>query len=802
MIALIIIGTILFIILVNTVRNTSIRPDFTLTGHSKSRIPEAPRMRPAHRPYKKAMTKARRDQRQCTSFYIDGKGRQIPLRGLRLWWVELKMAFRQLAFSSFWLKHKALHTAMPLTPKGVEWEAAQAIDVSTAPAASYDGQMVRDTTSARLYRSNGTSFLPVSNSQTSTFVVAATDSINKSNADYVCDGVNDDVQIQTAIEAADAAGGGTVQLLEGNFAIGMTIESADLSNVILKGCGPNTILKMKNQITSNVTQTELIAQPVIHVADGSLFRIGQFVALRDADHEFGVSSIIINIVGNTITLDRNLQWQLTLASNPKCMDSGPVIGIHGVPLTAASAITISDMTIDSNKAGFATWTAYPCAYSIGIGTYPAMNRMEIKNCYIINCYNPGVAFTTASRFNVHDNLIEHCGVEAAEPAIYCEGSCGQMMVVNNDILTCGGGFAGGDLVRGIISGNNIYCDIGATAPSNGVSVTDTAQNVVIFGNVIRGCLKGIFVSGAVKDIAVIGNTINGTYSRGIEVSTGALKVLVQGNTITEARIGGMWIVAATQISIIGNIIRDCNTVDTAGVNGDAVQLGYGGDAATDIIFKDNLISNAGTGNIRYGIVLGNVNRLSISGNKIITPETGPISYGTVLEATPRPTQSLQCFLAYATNNVLGASFNGSFSATTQPDAISGRNLVVEKVGATAAGGVVTVTGLDQFGNAVSDTYTFVGGAEVKVLTKIFSSINVTGIVISALTAGDTIQVGLGNKLGLDHKLFTGAVRRVFKSGVGDIAGLFTEDATYHGVTMPANIAANETYQITSLDCLA
>ncbi len=50
-------------------------------------------------------------------------------------------------------------------------------------------------------------------------VVAASDAnaVLRAQADYVCDGTADDVQIQAAIDAADAAGGGCVRLSAGTF---------------------------------------------------------------------------------------------------------------------------------------------------------------------------------------------------------------------------------------------------------------------------------------------------------------------------------------------------------------------------------------------------------------------------------------------------------------------------------------------------------------------------------------------------------------------------------------------------------
>ena len=87
--------------------------------------------------------------------------------------------------------------------------------------------------------------------RSATLVVAASDSPTKSKAqaDYVCDGTADDVQIQAAIDALPAAGG-TVKLSEGTFtiAIGQTYGTADCgvvvdrSDVTLSGEGDSTVI--------------------------------------------------------------------------------------------------------------------------------------------------------------------------------------------------------------------------------------------------------------------------------------------------------------------------------------------------------------------------------------------------------------------------------------------------------------------------------------------------------------------------------------------------------------------------------
>lgn len=90
----------------------------------------------------------------------------------------------------------------------------------------------------------------------------------KARADFVCDGTADQVQIQAAIAAVQAEGGGIVQLSPGNFNIAATItingtiDENDPKTVTLKGCGQQvtelTVASGVNGITiSNWAQVHL-----------------------------------------------------------------------------------------------------------------------------------------------------------------------------------------------------------------------------------------------------------------------------------------------------------------------------------------------------------------------------------------------------------------------------------------------------------------------------------------------------------------------------------------------------------------
>ena len=75
--------------------------------------------------------------------------------------------------------------------------------------------------------------------QAATLVVAASDSLRKERADYVCPGVADNVEIQRALDALPAAGGEVV-LLDGTYNIAAEIVMDSYQTV--RGCGRNTFL--------------------------------------------------------------------------------------------------------------------------------------------------------------------------------------------------------------------------------------------------------------------------------------------------------------------------------------------------------------------------------------------------------------------------------------------------------------------------------------------------------------------------------------------------------------------------------
>ena len=82
----------------------------------------------------------------------------------------------------------------------------------------------------------------INDNQAATTIVAAHDSLHPERADYVCDGTDDQVQIQAAIDALPSVGGG-VLFVEGNYLSGQLLTP---SNTTLRGMGLGSKLKLKD----------------------------------------------------------------------------------------------------------------------------------------------------------------------------------------------------------------------------------------------------------------------------------------------------------------------------------------------------------------------------------------------------------------------------------------------------------------------------------------------------------------------------------------------------------------------------
>ena len=115
----------------------------------------------------------------------------------------------------------------------------------------------------------------------------------KARADYLCDGTADNVQIQQAIDAVQAEGGGIVQLSPGGFNLAATItingtlSENDPKTVTLKGCGA--------QVTELTVAANTVGITISNWAQVNLADFGMFIS----GSGIGIKSIGVNNVANS-----------------------------------------------------------------------------------------------------------------------------------------------------------------------------------------------------------------------------------------------------------------------------------------------------------------------------------------------------------------------------------------------------------------------------------------------------------------------------------------------------------------------
>ena len=289
-----------------------------------------------------------------------------------------------------------------------------------------------------------------------TLFVAAADSLDKcrAQADYICDGVADDVQINAAMAALPAAGGRVV-LSEGTFVLAESIVFPD-DNIVLEGQGWCTgiiatalatgdhAIQMIGKVFCCVKNLAILGSAgtgntvhCIFIDDGSdMFIIdGVYIAASDADGihvegtvtQYGViKGCYINATdgyGIYISMDAaNTSMSFKIHDNH--IESAGGAGIYFGQCNGHYYHEINDNLIVS------------CDYGVdyGVATVPTSGLMEssIINNTIINASNDGIRLLSDSDNNlIENNYISSCGGYGINIG---GATCGENRAMNNKLI--------------------------------------------------------------------------------------------------------------------------------------------------------------------------------------------------------------------------------------------------------------------------------------------------------------------------------------------------------------------------------
>ena len=357
---------------------------------------------------------------------------------------------------------------------------------ATLPGSPAEGQIFYDSTRQEvlIYTDDGADarWEQLNGNSGATFVVGTTagGAISPTLADYQADGEavagagtidGDQVEINAAIAAANAVGGGTVYLMEGTYEIDDSIIMD--SNVTLVGAGSEATTIVITDGTDPSSTLDIITNSGI-----------------DTYMEIRNMKLDVNGNGNSGTAEVN---GIDIAA------SGQTGLLPGVVI---DNIVLLDTELD--------------------GIRIAGSLSEVRNVFL-DCNNSnivgeyGVITTNGGRNKLTDSYIYDCG------AINISGG-----LIANNVINDSGASNGAVSIGsyGTISGNVID-----DAPGHGITTGVSSNYVSIIGNTISDSVgAGMYPQG--DSASIIGNVIENTGSHGIRGSA-ARDSTISNNTITD-----------------------------------------------------------------------------------------------------------------------------------------------------------------------------------------------------------------------------------------------------------------------------
>lgn len=333
--------------------------------------------------------------------------------------------------------------------------------------------------------------------------------VGAANADYITDGTADEVQIQQAVDAAEAAGGGVVFILEGTYNI-VTDVVVDSDNVIIKGVGSGTILKATAGQDPNIIKLTGVSNcEVSHIKiDGNRANVSpqgtpQY-AVESGIFVTGCDNISINnceIVdcyssGILVDSTDNIRIEHNKLSgsldNQIFLRPTDVVGMTpGVGVT--NATIVGNNCSDSDFSGIVAIKS----------DYISVVNNVIYTTGITDGQGCGIGFEGCRWSNMVGNVVHGGGVQGLNVRHTLEGTVGATELLSSDIT---------------LSGNVITGTASTNGDAGGISVTDS-EYVMVTGNHVSACAKGINITTAgttgCADIYLNANIVEGSTANGI-----------------------------------------------------------------------------------------------------------------------------------------------------------------------------------------------------------------------------------------------------------------------------------------------
>lgn len=310
-----------------------------------------------------------------------------------------------------------------------------------------------------------------------TKIVAASNSVNKNKADYVCDGTNDEVEIGQAISSLPSTGG-LVWLLEGTYNISSTI-TISRSNVKITGGGHTTVLNVMSDIPPPPQETYVLyANNVNDIIIENLKIVGEKATAKP---NYG-------IYFNGVTRGKIINCYITNMYN------------HAMWLYNSPDLLILGNIVES-----------PSSYGIYLRTNS--NRCFIIGNRVYNTGQYGIVLDSCNYCAIDDNYEEGSGQSGSNGyGIYLASSDMISVTANKLINDRHLGIVGSGTNDSTISSNYVY-----SAGQYGIYLASASNNNTVVGNAVReNSLSGIILN-ASHNNTITGNNSHRNVQHGIYI---------------------------------------------------------------------------------------------------------------------------------------------------------------------------------------------------------------------------------------------------------------------------------------------
>jgi len=403
--------------------------------------------------------------------------------------------------------------------------------------------------------------------RSTTLSVAASDTQDTSGCDYICDGTNDQVEINQAI-AALPAGGGLIHLLEGTYNVSAPI-TIDKDNVAIIGTGANTVLRIRDNHNANLNVIETTNHSNILIKD---LRV-------DGNQANQIAGLMFGIHFNTVTYSRVEGCWLE------------DINRRGISLDSSNYNTVTGNTCQGNG-----W--------YGIYLTASNDNTITSNNSQGDGY--GIYLIGSTNNTVDGNTIQGSGLEN----IYLHNSSNDNTITGN---ICNGGSRNGIWLDGGSNNNTISGNTCEGHNANGIYVYGDYNNTVTGNTCYNNLNEGIWVRGSDYN-TVVGNTFLSNGNDGIGISEASSYNTIAGNTCQDNGDSAIWIGGGSNNNTIAG--------NTGYGNG---QHGIYLDGSDNNTVESNTLTNNGLdADVTYdGIHLSVSDYNNIQGNTIRTTVAAP-----------------------------------------------------------------------------------------------------------------------------------------------------------------------------------